>query len=173
MKSTSRMGSGKPITPGQISRRWYKSHICIPMFFSKQSFDRPSRAMQVHPKTNTASTQGGEISIQLEKDAEPVWSQPYNIHLQNRESIKKEVHGQCNNDIGALGKLSAEEIEEWEWPFPAFGIPKKHNDIQSVINFKKINIQLVWKQYPLATIDEMLRSIKGFQYASNIYLNMG
>jgi hypothetical protein len=58
--------------------------------------------------------------------------------LSQREAVENEVERQCQ--VGALRRLSPEEIEGREWCFPAFGIPKKNGKIHFVINFIKNHI---------------------------------
>ncbi len=48
----------------------------------------------------------------------------------------------------------------------AFGIPKKNRMIRLVIDFRRINQCLKWKEYPLPTIEEILQDISGFTLAS-------
>ena len=115
---------------------------------------------------------GAPVSILLKGDAKPYWSKPYPIPLKNREATEKEVYRQC--DIGAMREIPPEEISSREWAFPAFGTPKKKNgDMRLAVNFRQINPQLVRRVYPLPTIHEMLNSIMGFEYASNIDLKIG
>jgi hypothetical protein len=69
--------------------------------------------------------------------------------------------------------LTPEEFEKREWAFPAFGVPKKNNTIRFVIDFRRINANLIRREFPLWTTEEILTSIKGFLYATSIDLNMG
>ena len=114
---------------------------------------------------------GKPISIELKDDAEAVWSRPYPIPLKNRDVVEKEFDRQCA--IGAMRKLSAEEIEERDYCFPAFGTPKSDGTIRVVVDFRKLNPQLKRREYPLRTIEEIFTSIGGFVWASSIDLNMG
>jgi hypothetical protein len=60
-----------------------------------------------------------------------------------------------------------------EWTFPGFGVPKSNGTIHFVIDFRRINANLVCREFPLWTTEEILTSIKGFTYATSIDLNMG
>ncbi len=114
---------------------------------------------------------GEPVRIKLKLDAKPFRAKPYPIALKNREVMEHELDRQCS--IGCLGRLTPEEFEEREWAFPAFGTPKKNGTIRFVIDFHRINANLVRRKFPLMTTEEILTSVKGFLYASSIDLNMG
>ena len=69
--------------------------------------------------------------------------------------------------------MTLEEFEECEWAFPAFGTPKKNGTICFVIDVHQINANLLCREYPLMTTEEILTLIKGFLYSLSIDLNMG
>jgi hypothetical protein len=48
--------------------------------------------------------------------------------------MEHELGWQCS--IGALGRITPEEIEEREWAFPAFGTPKKNGTVQFVVTIQ-------------------------------------
>ena len=50
---------------------------------------------------------------------------------------------------------------------------KNNGTIRFVIDFRRINANLVRREFPLWTTEEILTSIKGFTYATSIDLNMG
>jgi hypothetical protein len=114
---------------------------------------------------------GGEVGITLKEDAIPFRAKPYPVQLKNREIMEAEFRRQCT--IGAMRRLSPEEFESRVWAFPAFGIPKKNGTIRVVIDFRRLNSQLVRREFPLSTTEEILTSIQGFMYATSLDLNMG
>lgn len=114
---------------------------------------------------------GAPVGITLKEDAKPFRAFPYPVPLKNRETLEAELRRQCT--IGAMRRLSPDEYEAREWAFPAFGTPKKDGSIRLVIDFRRLNSQLVRKEYPLPTTEEILMSIQGFLYASSLDLNMG
>ena len=69
--------------------------------------------------------------------------------------------------------FDVEDIESRVWASPAFAVPKKNGDIRLVIDFRKLNEWLKWKECPLPLIENILTSIRGFNLASVIDLNMG
>jgi hypothetical protein len=85
--------------------------------------------------------------------------------------MEAEFRRQC--DIGAMRRLTPTEFEARVWAFPAFGIPKKNGTIRVVIDFRRLNSQLVRREFPLSMTEEILTSIKGFLYATSLDLNMG
>jgi hypothetical protein len=86
-------------------------------------------------------------------------------------NMEPELARQCL--IGCLGRLTPEQFEERKWAFPAFGIPKKNGTVRFVIDFHRINVNLIRRKFPLWTTEEILMSIFGFLYATSIDLNMG
>ena len=114
---------------------------------------------------------GGEVSIQLTDDAKPFWAMPYDVPLKNRRVMAQELQRQC--DIGALRRLTPLEIEERQFAFSCFGVPKSNGSIRLVLDLRPLNKMVKRRAYPLPTIDEMLTSVGGFTFASSIDLNMG
>ncbi len=114
---------------------------------------------------------GPPVDIKLKPNTIPVWNRPYPIPLSQREAVEIEVERQCQ--VGALRRLSPEEIEGRDWCFPAFGVPKKNGKIRFVINFQSVNNQLEQREYPLNTAEEIFHSIGGFTWATSLNLNMG
>jgi hypothetical protein len=114
---------------------------------------------------------GEPVGIKLKDDAIPYRAKPYPIPLKNRKVLEHEVARQCS--VGCLGRLTPEEFEKREWAFPAFGVSKKNDTIRFVIDFRRINANLLRREFPLWTTEEILTSIKGFLYATSIDLNMG
>ena len=84
--------------------------------------------------------------------------------------MEDEFSRQC--DIGALLCLSPEEYK-CEWASPAFGILKKNGTIRLIVDFRQVNKCLIQQEFPLSMTEEILKSIKGFMYASSLDLNMG
>jgi hypothetical protein len=82
---------------------------------------------------------GPPVDVKLKPNAIPVWNRSYPIPLSQREAVENEVERQCQ--VGALRRLSPEEIEGREWCFPAFGVPKKNGKIHFIINFQSVNNQ--------------------------------
>jgi len=114
---------------------------------------------------------GGDVGIQLKKEAIPFWGRPYPIPLKNRQVVEDKVNRQC--DIGAMRRLTPNEIETRDWCFTAFGTPKSDGTIKLVIDFRKINPHLVRRQYPMTTIHDLSQQIMGFNQATTLDFNMG
>jgi hypothetical protein len=72
-----------------------------------------------------------------------------------------------------MRRLTPEEFEARVWAFPAFGVPKKNGSIRLVIDFCRLNSNLVRREYPLSTTEEILTSVRGFTFAASLDLNMG
>ena len=102
----------------------------------------------------------GTISVQTLPDRNKNW-----------EIVEHELNRQCT--IGCFGRLTLEEFKERKWAFPAIGTPKKNGTFCLVIDFRWINVNLIRREFPLMTTEEILTSIKGFLYSLSIDLNMG
>ncbi len=61
--------------------------------------------------------------------------------------------------------MRKDKFEAREWAFPAFGVPKKN-----FIDFRRLNTELVRREYPLSTTEEILTSVRRFLYASSLDL---
>jgi hypothetical protein len=75
-----------------------------------------------------------------------------------KETVIKEVERLCQ-----LGVLERQPAPEWALPF--FIIPKKDKTVCFLSDFWEVNKWLV--------INMVLQEIKGFSYATALYLNMG
>ena len=79
-------------------------------------------------------------------------------------------------EIGVL-----KPIQESEWAFPSFIIPKKSKDpgkpgtVRFLSDLRELNKQVIRKPYPLPKISTVLQELEGFQYATALALdlNMG
>ena len=85
---------------------------------------------------------GNTVTLTLTKDAKPFRCSPYLILLKQRNELEKEAYRQYR--IGALGQLSAEEMEI-----------------------------LQRKEHYLSAIDELISGVGGFVFASVVDLIMG
>ena len=72
-----------------------------------------------------------------------------------------------------MWEVTPKKAENHQWAFPGFGIPKKNGKIRLVIDFCKINSQIVQSKYSLPIMEELLRYIFEFVYAMNLNMNMG
>ena len=66
-----------------------------------------------------------------------------------------------------------EKNPDSEWAAPTFIQPKKTGDVRILTDFRKLNIMLKRKPFPLPKISQLLRKLSGFQYATAIALSMG
>ena len=70
-------------------------------------------------------------------------------------------------------------IQESEWAFPSFIIPKKPSGpglpgtVRFLSDLRELNKRLIRKPYPLPKISTVLQELEGFQYATALDLNMG
>jgi hypothetical protein len=64
-----------------------------------------------------------------------------------------------------------------EWASPSFEIPKKNVTIRVVTDFRKLNLLLKRHPFSIPKIEDMIRSMEGFSFASALRsaldLNMG
>jgi len=77
-------------------------------------------------------------------------------------------------EIGVL-----KPIQESEWAFPSFIIPKKSKTpgelgtVRFLSDLRELNKRVIRKPYPLPKISTVLQEFEGFQYATALDLNMG
>jgi hypothetical protein len=76
-----------------------------------------------------------------------------------------------------IGVLEEDYSSEWASIFPSFTIPKKNGTIIVVTDFRKLNLLLKLTCHPLPFLKieyaDMIRSMEGFTFASELDLNMG
>ena len=112
------------------------------------------------------------VSFELKPDAKPYHGRPFPIPRVHRDTIKTEVARLV--EIGVL-----KPIQESEWAFPSFIIPKKSKDpgkpgtVRFLSDLRELNKRVIRKPYPLPKISTVLQELEGFQYATALDLNMG
>ncbi|MGL5934057.1 MAG: reverse transcriptase family protein, partial [Cetobacterium sp.] len=79
---------------------------------------------------------------------------------------KKEIDRFC--DIVIM-----ERNHNSDWAAPTFIQPKKTGDIRVLTDFRKLNLAVKWKPFPLPKISEILLKLQGFKYATALDLSMG
>jgi hypothetical protein len=74
-----------------------------------------------------------------------------------------------------IGVLEEDYSSEWASCFPSFAISKENGTIRVVNDFRKLNLLLKHPMSPIsiAKIEDMIRSMEGFTFASVLDLNMG
>jgi hypothetical protein len=60
-----------------------------------------------------------------------------------------------------------------EWGAPTFMQAKNTGDVRILIDFRRLNAQIERKPFPLPKINDLLRKLSGFKYATAIDLSMG
>jgi hypothetical protein len=111
---------------------------------------------------------GKPISLPLKPDVKPYCAkQPYPIP-QSREAEAKATIAQLV-EAGILVRSN-----ESEWGSPCFFLPKKDNaGLRFICDLREINKRLVRKPYPLPKVQDLLRKIGKFKYATTLDLVMG
>ena len=115
---------------------------------------------------------GEAVNFQLQLGAKPFHGRPFPIPHVHKDTIKKEVARLV--EIGVL-----KPVQESEWAFPSFIIPKKSKDpdkagtVRFLSDLRELNKRVIRKPYPLPKISTVLQELEGFQYATALDLNMG
>lgn len=60
-----------------------------------------------------------------------------------------------------------------QWASPSFIMPKKNKTVRFLSDFRKVNLNIVRKPYPLPKILDIMQTMEGFRYATTLDLNMG
>ena len=71
-------------------------------------------------------------------------------------------------DWGVLRKVNRSE-----WAMPAFTISKPDGTLRSLSDSRELNKRIKRMPYPLPRIQDILRRLQGFQWATALDLNMG
>ncbi len=59
-----------------------------------------------------------------------------------------------------------------EWASPAFIIPKKDGCVWQITDLCSLNKAIIWKQYPLPIITDMLDRISGYKFITKLNISM-
>ena len=112
------------------------------------------------------------VKFELQPDAKPYHGRPFPIPHVHKDTIKTEVARLV--EIGVL-----KPIQESEWAFPSFIIPKKPKGpglpgtVRFLSDLRELNKRIIRKPYPLPKISTVLQELEGFTYATALDLNMG
>ena len=97
-----------------------------------------------------------EHSIKLKNNINPIYTKPYRLPQSLKPEIKKQINKMLEDDI----------IEESnsEWSSPILLVPKKTDGSKRwrlVIDFRKLNENIVDDKFPLPNITDILDSLSG------------
>ena len=106
------------------------------------------------------------VDFELKEGSTPHSQRHYPVPHLYKETFKKELE-----KLVKLGVL--EKVQSSEWGSPTFIIPKKDNRVRFVSDFRRLNLKIKRKPYPLPRISDTLQQLEGFQYATSLDLNMG
>jgi hypothetical protein len=62
---------------------------------------------------------------------------------------------------------------DYEWEAPTFSQAKNTGDVRLLTDFRRLNVQIRRKPFPLPNISDLLRKSSGLKYAAAIDLRMG
>lgn len=107
-----------------------------------------------------------EQNIQLKANTNPVYTKQYRLPFSQRDEIEKQVQKMLANDII--------EPANSEWSSPVLLVPKKSEDNSKswrlVIDFRKLNDCIMHDKFPLPNINDILDSLSGAIYFSQLDL---
>lgn len=107
-----------------------------------------------------------EQNIQLKPHADPVYTKQYRLPFSQRNEIENEVKKLLTNNII--------EPANSEWSSPVLLVPKKSDDNTKrwrlVIDFRKLNDRILDDKFPLPNITDILDSLSGAIYFSQLDL---
>jgi hypothetical protein len=109
------------------------------------------------------------VSIELEKDAKPYQGRYYNIPKSFESSTRKEVERM--SDIDVLRKLTYDD--DSPWAAPSFAQIKKTGNVRILTDFRKMNLAIERKPFPLPRIGESIQKIEKFRTATALDLSQG
>ena len=106
-----------------------------------------------------------KIDIELILGAKPIYQNPYPFSFKRRELFKRELNNMIANGVFT-------HIEESEWGFPRFIIPKKDGRVCWLLDFRKLNKLIVRKPFPLPKTQDILLQRGTYTYFTKIDLSM-
>lgn len=106
-------------------------------------------------------------TIQLKSNAEPVYVKQYRLPYSQRSEVEKQIQKMLSDNIIEPAKS--------EWSSPILLVPKKSNDNSKkwrlVIDFRKLNDRILDDKFPLPNITDILDSLSGAMYFSQLDLS--
>ena len=105
------------------------------------------------------------IDLELKPGSKSFNSWYYPVHIINKETFQKEI--KLLVEIGVITP-----VQQIQYGTPVFIFPKKEGTVRFITDHRIFNQQLVRKPYPLPIIGETMHQLEGFQYATELYLNM-
>lgn len=120
------------------------------------------------PGDKLETTNIGEQSIKLKNNINPIYTKPYRLPQSLKPEVNKQINKMLQDDI----------IEESssEWSSPILLVPKKSDGAQKwrlVIDFRKLNENIVDDKFPLPNITDILDSLSGSIYFTHLDLQQG
>lgn len=106
------------------------------------------------------------VDFELKDGAKPFHARAYPIPQVHEATLRKDVERLCK--LGVLRKCN-----DSEWAAPSFIIPKKNGTVRFISDFRKLNSLLKRKPFPIPHIQDILRKLSGFTYATSLDINMG
>ena len=106
------------------------------------------------------------------------------LHIEHESSFNYprgvSYRGLLKTEVKRLAEIGVlKPIQESEWAFPSFIIPKKSKDpnkpgtVRFLSDLRELNKRIIRKPYPLPKINTVLQELEGFQYATALDLNIG
>jgi hypothetical protein len=108
--------------------------------------------------------------IRLKPDSMPIFIKPYRLPHSQKEEIHSQITKMLENDI--IEKTSS------EWSSPVLVVPKKSDEQGNknwrvVIDYRKLNEQIINDKFPIANITDILDSLGKAIYFSTLDLSQG
>lgn len=106
-------------------------------------------------------------TIHLQPNAEPVYTKQYRLPFSQREEIEKQINKMLSDNII--------EPTKSEWSSPILLVPKKSDNNSKkwrlVVDYRKLNCKILDDKFPLPNISDILDSLSGAMYLSQLDLS--
>ena len=106
-----------------------------------------------------------KVHLHLKPDAKPYQSRPYAVPHVHRQLFKNELDRLVEQEVLAPADRS-------EWSAGTFIIPKKDNRVRWVSDFRRLNANLIRRQYELPRIQDILHRRQGYKYFTKLDISM-
>lgn len=108
--------------------------------------------------------------LEIKPGTVPAYTKPYRVPFEQREEVKRQINKMIEDDIV--------EPAASPWSAPILIVPKKSNQGEPkkwrlVIDYRKVNLNIVDDKFPLPNITDIFDSLAGAIYFSHLDLAQG
>ena len=125
------------------------------------------QVLQRYPSlfTNKLRKYPEQIHFYIDDTVAPSFQRHYPIPHHNLAAFKRRYENMVEQDV-------LEPAEPAQWCAPTFGVPKQNGTIRIVTDFRRLNVAVKRRPYPLPIIPDLLRKYSGYKYFTKLDMTM-